>query len=64
MQLQGVLWKGLLQLLLTGIIRITSRGDPLISVRIFQLKFAVPFLTNQLFALIREFRKGKKWQEP
>ena len=30
-------------------------GGPHISVGIFRLKFAVPFLTNWFFALIREF---------
>ena len=40
---------------LTGIFGITSGGGPHISVRIFRLKFAVPFLINPFFALIREF---------
>ena len=31
-------------------------GGPLISVGILRPKFVVPFLTNRLFALIREFR--------
>ena len=53
-------WKGLFQFLLTGIFRITSGGGPLILVRIFRPKFAVPFLTNQFFVLIREFGKGIK----
>ena len=44
----------------TGIFRITSGGGPLISVGIFRPKFAVPFLTNRFFALIREFGKGIK----
>ena len=44
-------------------IRITSGGGPLISVVIFRSKFAVPFLTNRFFALIREFGNDQKWQE-
>ena len=44
-------------------IRITSGGGPLISVGIFRSKFAVPFLTNRFFALIREFGNDQKWQE-
>ena len=44
-------------------IQITSGGGPLISVGIFRSKFAVPFLTNPFFALIREFGNDKKWQE-
>ena len=40
-----------------------SGGGPLISVGIFQSKFAVPFLANRFFALIREFRNDKNWQE-
>ena len=44
----------------TGIFGITSGGGALISVGIFQQKFAVPFLTNWFFALIREFGKGIK----
>ena len=40
-------------------------GSPLISVGIFRRpKFAVPFLTNRFFALIREFGKGKKEARP
>ena len=35
------------------------RGGPHISVRIFRPKFTVPFLINQFFPLIREFRKKK-----
>ena len=46
--------------LLTGIFRIISGGGPLILVGIFWPKFAVPFLTNQFFALIREFGKRIK----
>ena len=42
---------------------ITSGGGPLISVGIFRSKFAVPFLTNRFFALIREFENDQKWQE-
>ena len=42
-----------------NILRITSGCGPLISVRIFQLQFTVPFLTNY-FALIREFGKEFK----
>ena len=38
-------------------------GGPLISVGIFRSKFAVPFLTNRFFALIREFGNDKKWRE-
>ena len=41
--------------LLTGIFGITSGGGPHILVGIFRPKFAVPFLTNRFFALIREF---------
>ena len=37
---------------------ITSGGGPLISVGIFPLKFAAPFLTNRFFALTGKF--GKK----
>ena len=47
----------------TGIFGITSGGGPLISVGIFRSKFAVPFLTNRFFALIREFGNDKQWQE-
>ena len=54
------LWKGSFWFLRTGIFGITSGGSSLISVGIFQPKFAVPFLTNQCFALIKEFRKGIK----
>ena len=56
-------WKGLFRFLPTGIFGITSGGGPLISVEIFRSKFAVPFLTNRFFALIREFGNDKKWQE-
>ena len=56
-------WKGPFQFLPTGIFGITSGGGPLISVGIFRSKFAVPFLTNRFFALIREFGNDKKWQE-
>ena len=42
-------------------------GSPLEVVHSFRLeyfpKFAIPFLTNRFFALIREFGKDKKWQE-
>ena len=48
-------WKDPFRFLLTGIFGITSGGGPHISVGIFRLKFAVPFLTSQFFALIREF---------
>ena len=48
-------WKDPFRFLLTGIFGITSGGGPHISVRIFRPKFAVPFLTNRFFALIREF---------
>ena len=48
----------------TGIFGNTSGGVPLISVGIVRPKFAVPFLTSQFFALIREFGKGiKKMKE-
>ena len=53
-------WKGPFRFLPTGIFGITSGGGPLISVGIFRPKFAVPFLTNRFFALIREFGKGIK----
>ena len=46
----------------TGIFGITFGGGPRISVGIFRSKFAVPFLTNRFFALIREFGNDKKWQ--
>ena len=36
-------------------IRATSGGGPHITVGIFRPKFAVPFLTNRFFALIRKF---------
>ena len=43
----------------TGIFGITQAGGgPPISVGTFRPKFAVPFLTNRYFALIREFGKG------
>ena len=35
-------------------------GGPLILVGIFRPKFAVPFLTNQFFPLIRGFGRGYK----
>ena len=44
-------------------LRSDSGGGPLISVGIFRSKFAVPFLTNRFFALIREFGNDKNWQE-
>ena len=50
-------WKGPFRFLLTGIFGIASGGGPHISVGIFRSKFTVAFLTNQLFALIREFGK-------
>ena len=50
-------WEGPFRFPLTGICGITSGGGLHISVGIFWRKFAVPFLTNQFFALIREFRK-------
>ena len=55
-------WKGLFRFLPTGIFGITSGAGPLISVGIFRSKliFAVPFLTNQFFALIMEFGNDKK----
>ena len=43
----------------TGIFGITSGSGPLISVGIFEPKFAVPFLTNWFFALIREIGNRK-----
>ena len=58
--LSEIKWKGPFRFLLTGIFGITSGGGPLISVGIFRPKFAVPFLTNRFFALIREFGKGIK----
>ena len=39
---------------------ITSGCGPLISVGIFRPKFAVPFLTNRFFALMRKFGKRIK----
>ena len=54
------MWKGPFRFLPTGIFGITSGDGLLISVGIFRLKFAVPFLTNRFFALIREFGKGTK----
>ena len=60
-------WKGPFRFLPTGIFGITSGGGPLISVGIFRSKFAVPFLTNRFFALIREFgnvkKKGKSYSD-
>ena len=53
-------WKGPFRFLPTGIFGITSGGGPLISVGIFRSKFAVPFLTNRFFALIRDFGNDKK----
>ena len=53
-------WKGPFWFLPTVIFGISSGGGPLILVGIFRPKFAVPFLTNQFFALIREFGKGTK----
>jgi len=47
-------WKSAFRFLPTGIVEITSGGGPLISLGIFRPKFAVPFLTNRFFALIRE----------
>ena len=55
--------KGPFRFLPTGIFGITFGGGPFISVGIFRSKFAVPFLTNRFFALIREFGNDKKWQE-
>ena len=52
-------WKGSFRFLPTGIFGITSGGGPLISVGIFRSKFAVPFLTNRFFALIRKFGNVK-----
>ena len=42
------------------IFEITSGGGPLISVGIFRPEFAVPFLINRLFALIRKLGRGIK----
>ena len=56
-------WKGPFRFLPTGIFGITFGGGPLISVGIFRSKFAVPFLTNRFFALIRKFGNVTKWQE-
>ena len=56
-------WKGPFGFLPTGIFGITSGGGPLISVGIFRSKFALSFLTNRFFALIREFGNDKKWRE-
>ena len=53
-------WKGPFWFRPTGIFGITSGGGPLISVGIFRSKFAVPFLTNRFFALIREFGNDQK----
>ena len=53
-------WKGSFRFLPTGILGITSGGGPLISVGIFRPKFAVPFLTNRFFALIKGIRKRNK----
>ena len=50
-------WYSSFRYLLTGIFGITSGGGPHISVGIFRPKFAVPFLTNGFFALIRECGK-------
>lgn len=59
----GIQMEGPFRFLPTGIFGITSGGGPLISVGIFRSKFAVPFLTNRFFALIREFGNDKKWQD-
>ena len=56
-------WKGPFRFLPTGIFGITSEDGPLISDGIFRSKFAVPFLTNRFFTLIREFGNDQKWQE-
>ena len=53
-------WNGLFWFLPTRIFGITSGGGPLILTRIFWPKFAIPFLTNRFFALIREFGKNDK----
>ena len=50
-------WKGPFWFLLTGIFGITSGGGPYTSVGIIRPKFAIPFLTNRFFALVREYRK-------
>ena len=57
-------WKGPFRFLPTGIFGITSGGGPIISIGIFGSKFAVPFLTNRFFALIRDsemIRSGKSF---
>ena len=51
----GIQMERTVRFLLTGIFGITSGGGPHISVGIFRPKFAVPFLINRFFALIREF---------
>jgi len=56
----GIQMERFVWFLLTGIFGISSGGGPPISVGVFQPKFAVPFLTNRFFALIREFGKGIK----
>ena len=59
-QMERLVW-----FLLTGIIGITSGGGLHISVGMFRPKFAVPFLTNRLFALIRlNPVKNLKRQQP
>ena len=48
-------WRGPFRFLTTGIFGITYGGGSLISVGIFRSKFAIPFLTNRFYALIKEF---------
>ena len=55
----GIQIEGPFRFLPTGIFGITSGGGPLISVGIFRSKFAVPFLTNRFFALIKELEMIK-----
>ena len=45
-----------------GFFRRKYSGSPLEVVHLFRLEFAVPFLTNRFFALIRKFGNDKKWQ--
>ena len=51
---KAVKWKSQFLFIPIGIVEITSRGGPLISLGIFRPKFSVPFLTNGFFALTKE----------